>query len=252
MGGAGVDKGGVTAGDAWAPEKYRVLSADGKLDALETGKKLAGGYAELDKRMKTVGLPPESADKYEIAATDDTMKEAVAAIVAAPEAKEILGRLHAAGLSNKQASLVLTEYASAILAQVEETKDNCVAELGKLPGGAAGVPKLLKEGHRAALVFGERAGVKFEEIEKAGLANNPIFCRIMGAIGKELPEDLPGLDHNGAGDGGKSFEEQTSELRAEMAKLDIHDPKRKGIQAKLDALYNRKYPQTKPILQGAA
>lgn len=250
MGGAAA--GGGAANEPSIPEKYQVKKADGSLDLEATSKKLAGGYGELDKRMKEVGLPPESADKYEIVATDDTVKEAVAAIVAAPEVKEILGRLHAARLSNKQASVVLTEYAQAILSQVEETKDNCVAELGKLPGGTAGVNKLLQDGHRAALVFGERSGIKFEDIEKAGLANNPLFCRIMAAIGKELPEDLPGLDNNGSGEGGKSFEEQTAELRAEMAKLDIHDPKRKGIQTKLDALYNRKYPATKPILQGAA
>jgi len=253
MGNAGGDKG--AANEPTIPDKYVVKKADGSVDLELTSKKLAGGYGELDKRMKDVGLPPETPDKYEIAATDAANKDVVAEILADPLTKAFLKDAHAAGLSNKQANVVLNHYAgmirSTLEADIGNTQEECIAALKTVAGSDAGVKQMLTVGKRAALTFGAATGIKFEEIEAAGLANNPLFCRIMAAVGKELPEDLP-APGEGAGEGGKTFEEQASELRNELQALQPHDPKRAGVQAKLDALYQRKYPQTKPILKGAA
>lgn len=250
--------GGAAAGGAdahdWAPEKYRVKKADGTLDVEATARKVGGGYKELDTRMKTAGLPPESADKYEITVADD-VKPIVDELVKDPAMKEFMKGAHAAGYSNKQMSFALEQYAKIATALAEGgaavTPEECTAELRKSWKTTQDYDKNVASGYRAAVAFGGQIGVKFEDIEAAGLANNPLFIRIMSAVGGELAEDVAPLDAGQGGASAQTFEVQTTELRNQLKALDVHDPKRKDIQAKLDALYARKYPSRQPMLAAA-
>jgi hypothetical protein len=237
------------------PEKYRVNDAGGKFDLAASARKVAGGYGELATRMKDVGLPPESPDKYELAATTEADKELFGKLLAEDVSKAFLKDAHSKGLSSAQANLAmnyaLTLAKSIGTAVLNETKDECLAALEALPSGKGGVQKILDQGKKAALAFGGAVGIKFEEIEAAGLANNPIFCRLMAAIGGEMSEDLPAPGDAGGGEG-KSFEVQVAEITAELEKLELHDPKRKELLARKQALYDRKFPSRQPAFKGAA
>lgn len=243
------------AGNDWLPENFRVTKEDKSLDLEASAKKVVGSYSELSKRMKDVGLPPESHDKYEITAAVEADKELLGKLVLDPGAQKFLKDAHGKSFSNAQMNVAMNfalDLAKNIGTSVlNETKDECIAELAKLPGGQAGVAKLLATGKRAAVAFGGAVGITFDEVEAAGLANNPIFARLMAAVGAEMAEDLPAPGDAGGG-AGKPFEEQAAELRAELDKLELHDPKRKGVQEKLDGLYNRKFPAGKPVFKGAA
>jgi hypothetical protein len=102
---------------------------------------------------------------------------------------------------------------------------------------------------QATTVFAKSVGIPIEEID-AALGNSPVFIRIMEAVGREMGEDLPPLES--PGDHAANFQTQAADLRAQLDKLELHDPKRKELQTKLDTLYQRRYPQTRPVLQGRA
>jgi hypothetical protein len=252
MGGA---PGTPPTGDDWAPERLRVKSADGKLDVDATGRKVAVAYGELEKRMKDVGSPPESPDKYEIAAAKDEDKALIAEITADPAMKEFVKNAHAAGYSNKQINLAINSFLPLAKSLVEgagnASADECIETLKGVWKTDADMTKNMATGKRAALAFGGATGIKFEEIEQSGLANNPLFCRIMAAVGKEMGEDVAANDTNGNA-GGKTLDQQIEENYAELQKLDINDPKRPALQAARLALMERKHPSQKPLLQRAS
>lgn len=252
MGGAPA---GAPPAEQTIPDKYLVKDAAGAVDYKASALKVAASNGELEKRMKDIGLPPESADKYEVAAADAADKELFDTLAKDPVAQDFLKQAHALGYSNKQANLALNFYLGMAKDLAESTNaatvTECMGELKAFAKTDAAVTELLSTGHRATLAMGAIAGIPFAEIEKAGLANNPLFCRIMATVGKQMGEDLPPIEGAGGGEG-KGFEVEVSELRAELEKMEIYDPKRKEVQARLDKLYERKYPKTKPVLQGAA
>jgi hypothetical protein len=242
-------------GDDWAPERLRVKTADGKLDTDATGRKLATAYGELEKRMKDVGSPPESPDKYEIAAAKDEDKELIAEITADPAMKEFVKNAHAAGYSNKQINLAVNAFLPLAKSLVEgagaSSADECRDTLKEVWKSDAEMTKNMATAKRAVLAFGASIGVKFEEVEQSGLANNPLFCRIMAGVGKEMGEDTAANDTNGNA-GGKTLDQQIDENYAELQKLDLNDPKRRALLDARLALMERKHPSQKPLLKGAA
>lgn len=236
--------------DAWAPEKFRVKTADGKLDLAATAKKIAGSNVELEKRMKDVGLPPESPDKYEIK-VDDAVKAVVDEVVKSPTGQQFLKDAHAAGFSNKQINLVLAAFGKEIAETAEGAvavrADECDESLRKAWPADKDFTTGKGRAFQATTVFAKSLGIPMADID-AALGNSPVFIRIMEAVGREMGEDLPPLDL-GASDVAADFQQQAEKLRGELDKLELHDPQRKVLQGKLDALYQRRYPQTRPLLQ---
>lgn len=239
---------GKTAPEAtpseFIPEKYHVKGADGELDVQASAQKLAEAYGHLSKKMGGDGAPPASADAYEIAVPDEikgTLEEKGIDIKADPEIKDFLGRAHAAGMTQAQIDVVMGEYfklapqianGSMILDQRAATD-----QLKEVWSTDADFNRNTHLAYTATAAAIERAGVSMEEVEAAGLGNNPVFLRLMAALGSEFQEDnAPG------GTVHKSFgEDDITKLETSEAYSNPKHPDHDKVSKQVKAWYDRKY-----------
>ncbi|WP_368640586.1 hypothetical protein ABRZ04_05235 [Castellaniella ginsengisoli] len=226
------------------PEKYHVKGADGELDVQASAQKLAEAYGHLSKKMGGDGAPPASADAYEIAVPDEikgTLEEKGIDIKADPEIKDFLGRAHAAGMTQAQIDVVMGEYfklapqianGSMILDQRAATD-----QLKEVWSTDADFNRNTHLAYTATAAAIERAGVSMEEVEAAGLGNNPVFLRLMAALGSEFQEDnAPG------GTVHKSFgEDDITKLETSEAYSNPKHPDHDKVSKQVKAWYDRKY-----------
>lgn len=249
--GAGGD-GGAAAGAAaagganfdWLPEKYRVNGADGALDLSASAQKLAGGYGELSKRMVDGGAPPAAATDYQVTIPDQ-FKDAVGDLNGDKLFTEFRADMHALGLSQKQFDGVMAKYFSVVPGLVaggqQYTSETATADLRKDWADDATFKKNVGLAYRAGSAVAQAANMSFEDLEKAGLANNPTFIKIMAALGPEFAEDTA----TGSGNaGGLMSEDDVKKLLISEANTNPKHPDHKATRARIDAFYNRKYGNT--------
>lgn len=249
--GAGGD-GGAAAGAAaagganfdWLPEKYRVNGADGALDLSASAQKLAGGYGELSKRMVDGGAPPAAATDYQVTIPDQ-FKDAVGDLNGDKLFTEFRADMHALGLSQKQFDGVMAKYFSVVPGLVaggqQYTSETATADLRKEWADDATFRKNVGLAYRAGSAVAQAANMSFEDLEKAGLANNPTFIKIMAALGPEFAEDTA----TGSGNaGGLMSEDDVKKLLISEANTNPKHPDHKATRARIDAFYNRKYGNT--------
>ncbi|UZD96265.1 hypothetical protein LOY64_04455 [Pseudomonas corrugata] len=226
----------------YIPEKYRVNKEDGSLDLEQSSRKLAESYIHLEKRMGTGDAPPKSADEYAVKLEGvegfnwDEFK-------ADENTQSFLKGAHAKGLTNDQVQYVIGEYMKAapglIEGGVQLTTQDCTAALKSVWTDDAAMKTNVTASYRAAEAFASEPGKpgNFDAL-MSKYGNDPDFIAFTANIGKELKEDtaISGSPANEA-----DFAVKTAELRQQLQTMPAHDPKRKGIQAELDALYERKY-----------
>lgn len=226
------------------PEKYHVKGENGELDIQASARKLAEAYGHLSKKMGGDGAPPASADAYEIAVPDEikgTLEEKGIDIKADPEIKDFLGRAHAAGMTQDQIDVVMGEYfklapqianGSMILDQRAATDQ--LKEVWPTDSDFNRNTHLAYTATAAAI---ERAGVSMEEVEAAGLGNNPVFLRLMAALGSEFQEDnAPG------GTVHKSFgEDDITKLEMSEAYSNPKHPDHEKVSKQVRNWYERKH-----------
>ncbi|KAF1030618.1 MAG: hypothetical protein GAK33_07889 [Burkholderia lata] len=242
--------GGAAAGGAsnfdWLPEKYRVNGADGTVDLSASAQKLAGGYGELSKRMGDGGAPPAAATEYQVTVPDQ-FKDAVGDLNNDKLFTEFRADMHALGLSQKQFDGVMAKYFSVVPGLVaggqQYSSESATADLRKTWGDDATFQKNVGLAFRASTAVAKAASMSFDDLEKAGLANNPTFIRIMAALGPEFAEDT---SSNGSG-GGFMSEDDVKKLMLSEANTNTKHPDHKATRARIDAYYNRKYGDT-PIV----
>jgi len=229
-------------GTDYIPEKYRVNKEDGSLDLEQSSRKLAESYTHLEKRMGTGDAPPKSVDEYTVKLEGvegfnwDEFK-------ADEGTQSFLKGAHAKGLTNDQVQYVIGEYMKAapglIEGGVQLSTQDCTAALKAVWTDEAAMKTNVTASYRAAEAFASEAGKpgNFQAL-MSKYGNDPDFIAFTANIGKELKEDtaISGSPANEA-----DFNVKTSELRQQLQSLPAHDPKRPGIQAQLDELYNRKY-----------
>lgn len=252
--GAGGDGGAAAGGAAaagaanfdWLPEKYRVNGTDGALDLSASAQKLAGGYGELSKRMGDGGAPPASAAEYQVTVPDQ-FKDAVGDLNGDKLFTEFRADMHALGLSQKQFDGVMAKYFSVVPGLVaggqQYSSESATADLRKTWSDDASFQKNVGLAFRASTAVAKAASMSFDDLEKAGLANNPTFIRIMAALGPEFAEDT---SSNGSG-GGFMSEDDVKKLMISEANTNPKHPDHKATRARIDAYYNRKYGDT-PIV----
>lgn len=237
---------GNAAPNDYIPEKYRVNKDDGSLDLEQSSRKLAESYKHLETRMGSGDAPPKSPDEYAVKLEGvegfnwDEFK-------ADESTQSFLKGAHAKGLTNDQVQYVIGEYMKAapelISGAAQLTQQDCTAALKAAWGDDAAIRTNVTASYRAAEAFASEAGKpgNFEAL-MSKYGNDPDFIAFTANIGKELKEDR--AISGGAQVSEADFAVKTAELRQQLQDLPAHDPKRAGIQAQLDEMYNRKYSPT--------
>ncbi|NVZ61251.1 hypothetical protein HX867_04075 [Pseudomonas gingeri] len=239
---AGSVLGGGAPND-YIPEKYRVNKDDGSLDLEQSSRKLAESYKHLETRMGSGDAPPKSPEEYAVKLEGvegfnwDEFK-------ADESTQSFLKGAHAKGLTNDQVQYVIGEYMKAapglITGAAQLTQQDCTAALKAVWGDDQTIRTNVSASYRAAEAFasqGEAPGNFNALMSKYG--NDPDFIAFTANIGKELKEDT--AINSGGPVSEADFAVKTAELRQQLQDLPAHDPKRPGVQAQLDAMYNKKY-----------
>lgn len=149
--------------------------------------------AELEGRMKEIGLPPKDVSEYKVE-IPDALKE-VGIDLSERETKAFQALAHSLGLTQKQYQGVMGAYFQSIeqmgLSSLNYGKARLLGELkGELKTDEA-VSGLLKDAFKAVNAYGTPA-----EIEAAlGAKGNvpPWAMKVLAKVGKELGED-PGVN----------------------------------------------------------
>ena len=233
--------------DDWMPEKYRVPGADGKLDIEASARKLAEGYGAASKRIGSGDIPPAEVGGYKIN-VPEAFQEATKEWDQAGDQKlqGFLANAHKAGMTQSQLDVVMGQYFDSIsgmqpVLTPEQQAEKTASELTQVWTDDATFDKNVQAAYKAAPAIAQKIGVPMEQLN-AELGNNALFLRLAAALAPEMQEDTP------VGTGGEqmdslSFEAKASELRAQKAALPENDARRKVIQAELDKLYARRYPE---------
>jgi hypothetical protein len=224
----------------WLPEKYRVVGEDNKVDVAASTKKLAEGYNELSKRFGSGDVPPKSPEDYKF----ETLPEGLTLDALQKDEKfgEFIKAAHAKGLTNAQAEFVLNEWFTRAQ-QMAESQQAATVEaaqeaLRQVWKDDDALKANLKHAFKAASAVAQKAGVSIDDIESAGLGNNPVFLRIMAAIGPEVGETPGGGLPNDAKS--SSGADDINALQAKLIdpKFD-KDPARASWQRKVNDFYAR-------------
>lgn len=223
------------------PEKYRVLKADGTLDTDATLAKQAIGYNELAKRIGSADKPPATPEEY----APEGLPEGVdiKELAKDPLYAGFLKGAHAQGLSNKQVSYVLNEYLARApdIAAGAKTLDveACTTELKAAWTDPAAFQSNLKAAYRVTSQVAAKAGIDMAVIEGSAIGNDPMFLRLMAALGPEFAEDgaVAGSSSVSAAD----FDSQLNEIKADPAYMDANHPGHKALMQRKADLYTKRY-----------
>lgn len=229
------------------PEKYQVKKEDGSLDLEQSSRKLAESYKHLETRLGSGDIPPKTADEYAVKLEGvegfnwDEFK-------ADEGTQSFLKGAHAKGLTNAQVEYVIGEYMKAAPGLVEGgvqlSQQDCAATLKAAWGDEQAMTQNVRASYRAAETFASEPGKpgNFAALQ-AKYGNDADFIAFTANIGRELKED--NAINGGAQVNEADFNIKAAELRAQLQELPAHDPKRPGVLAQLDAMYEQKYSKPK-------
>ncbi|AET91075.1 hypothetical protein BYI23_B004680 [Burkholderia sp. YI23] len=229
------------------PEKYRVLKDDGSFDMDASARKLAEAHGNLTKRMVDGGAPPAAPTDYTVT-VPDALKESLGDLSNDKLFTSARDKMHSLGLTQKQFDGVMEEYfkmAPALAGGGQQLNaEQATEQLRATWKDDAEFKKNVGLSYNAASKVAEAAGLTYDDIEKAGLGNNPTFVRLMAAIGPEFSEDsLP----NEARSAGFATDDEIKQLMLSDANTNPKNPQHKATRARIDAYYARKHG-TAPVV----
>lgn len=229
---------GADAAQPSIPEKYQVKREDGTLDIEASSSKLAEAYTHLEKRFGSGDLPPKDASEYKI-----EVPEAMGDYVPGddPTMQSFLADAQKAGMTQAQMQVVMDHYfkAAPALAGAGATHsaEQATGELRKVWTTEGDLRRNSGLAFQATSAAIERAGVTMEDVERAGLGNNPVFIRLMAGLGAEFQEDK--------GVQGAAFKHLSQDdIRALEASEAYTDPKHadhKKVSEQIRTYYQRQH-----------
>jgi hypothetical protein len=230
----------------WIPEKFRVMKDDGTMDMEASARKVEEHRSHLEKRLGAGDIPPKSADEYKVNIPEKLAEQFKAEDLAAdPMLKSFMSDAHAAGMSQKQVDMVISQYLERLpaiggaLSQL--SADECTATLKEVWKSDADYTKNVQQAYNAAKAYG---GEDFEAILKDH-GNDPRLVKMLASVGKELGED------RSAPAGAAGITEQTAEsLQKTPAYWDKNHPDHAATLQKVQSFYERTYG-SKPKTTGS-
>jgi hypothetical protein len=241
---------GADKPEDWIPEKYRSLDKDGKaIDVTASARKGFQALGELQKRMVDVGLPPEDAEKYEIAAPEGWD---LAELKKDPQFASKLKGYHALGMTNKQVQQVINDFAEVApeiaAAATEASNEKAMANLALVWKTPEEMTSKIKASVRGAEALAKSIGLTFNEVEAYGLGNNPLFIRLMEGYARQIGEDSAPLAPSGA-PASTEWEDVNKKLKAELDEIPESKPRER--RTKLDQItahYEKRYAKRSPVI----
>lgn len=231
-----------------APEKYLVKNGE-EIDWQATARKIDEGRSHLEKRFGAGDLPPTEVAGYKLA-VPEAHAEALAGwdLAADTKLQEFVTGAHELGFTQKQLDHVLGAYANmaveakgAAAAQPEQEAEKAATALREVWKDDAEFDKNVGLAFAAGQKLANKLGVSFDDFN-AALGNNPMFLRLAAALAPEMQEDTPAGTQAGVAEA-QDFDAQVAALRAEKDALPEKDPRRQQVQDKINALYEKRYPQ---------
>lgn len=216
---------GATTPYDWVPEKYRVVKEDKSFDLEGSARKLAGGYGELNQQLVAHGLPPKDPDSYEVKELPGGLK--FEEFRKDPKFASQLKGFHAVGITNKQLTAVMGAFSEFISGDAEASAEDCTKTLGEVWKTEQEYATQVKASYRAANVLAVKAGLSYADLEQAGLGNNPVFVRVMAAIGAEMKEDSP-ADAAALSALPGDFDAQIAAIDEQLTKLTPYEADKRG------------------------
>lgn len=156
--------------------------------------------------------------------------------------KQFRTDMHGLGLSQKQFDGVMSRYfemvPQLVAGGVAFNTEAATADLRKTWTDDGTFNKNVQLAYNAGTSIAKAANMSFQDLEKAGLANNPTFIKLMAAIGPEFGEDVP---VNGGAATGFASEGDIQKMLISEANTNPKHPDHKATRARVDAYYARKY-----------
>jgi hypothetical protein len=245
---ASVLSGGAAQSPWSAPEKYLVKGEDGSPNWEATARKIDEGRSHLEKRFGSGDVPPADIAGYKLA-----VPEQYAEVLqgwdpsADTKLQAFLGDAHKVGFTQPQVDLVLREF-GRVTADMktagqgpspEQQAEQVATQLREVWKDDAEFDKNVGFAYKAANALAAKAGLSYDDIEAAGLGNNPAFLRIAAALGPEMGEDSPVGTQGQQGQASEGWKDQVAQLKAEKNGLPERDPRRQTLQNQINSLYDK-------------
>jgi hypothetical protein len=217
------------------PDKFMVAGQDGQPDFKAIVEKMGQSYTHLEKRFGTGDLPPKTADEYKL---EPYLPEGMEANQEAMQ--PIMGKFHAAGLTNAQVQVVMSTFGERLAAGLEIEKAGYQA-------GQAALKTAWGEQYEQNIGTAKTALAAYTAtdadlaaaLNNPKYANDPVIIRLLAAVGGDLKEDRPANDMQGAA------AESIDELRTSKAYLDKTDPGHADAVRKVNEAYSKGYKATR-------
>jgi hypothetical protein len=223
---------------AWLPEKHRVFGVDGTtLDIEASARKVAEAYRHAEQKIGGGDIPPATAEGYKV-----NVPEALAGKVKAEDlagsqdVKDLLGKLHGVGASQKVVDIAVGELLQRGIALREAmpvlAASECEATLRGMDGwkSDAEYSRNVGEAFKAGrAIFGK----DFDGIVK-DYGNDARLISGLASIAREMEEDRGPSQEAQA-----QLEQNLDQLMASPEYLNAHHPQHASAMAKVSALTAR-------------
>lgn len=174
--------------NAWLPEKYRVMNAEGVLDLEASSKKLAEGYDNAAKRIGSGDIRPAAASDYKLNVPEEykdvQLDEGLT--------NAFRERAHAAGLTQAQYDMVMGEYFSLVPsvldAAAKHTATSAREALQQVWAQPGQFDAQMKHAERGFSLVPQQLQM---EIQTSGQGTNPVVAQLLAHFGAMTREDSP-------------------------------------------------------------